>query len=1495
MTMEKLKAIDAKLDVNSNLEDLWLAQQSEEVKQKAKLEEAELKWNIINVTKTVEDYAKNSDWSIDRKKVSTFGLNMWKLGYSNYEEFSKALNLQQIQDKKIIQDQNKGIKEKEIDKILKKTYTQKIKEMMDVDLPEWTKIENFLWSADKTYNKITGAYMEWTYKTNNQETTAFKVQNDKDLWIDKEKETNTEELTTQEMKKISKDLMKFLNSESLSTQEKQQIKFFIKTVANIDRKTVNEKPIEKQILEYFASTPDSLSFTKENRMEADKIKWLTIKESDAKRLQKLNQLYYQAMNWQNQTLRRLFYIVSQEWSVAEAKTSFDWSITKEKENEKYIKQQSNKFEAETFVTGEKLWYKKENLAKAKAYITTIDTEKKQDTKTIISAITDFDFNWFLNHKDSWSKTWLQIQKIISGFWEEKSLENILALANKIWSKSWLTEKITRDNLLNSIESPTYLLLIQNMLKDPSFDITDIVRYWDKTVENIYSLSETSAETISTQSDKMINELKKLWVPVEAWLKDVVSTTILKAYADYGYWLWIPLDSFIKGLSFNLWLAHFPQWAEDFGINIWWNGRKTLGKWREATAWISGWTTLIFIPMASAQWWFIKTLDNKKQSTSLDVRSSKKIQISWHAIVMPGYAWYWASMGMEKSKRDSILEQSPRLQSTLTAFFAKILEPKEWEKTFIFDKTELETRLQDALKESFKNSKKDTITKAVNNISLILAAYDGLPKEKIWEASAKIAESYANARVNQKAKDINNKRYLWWAGLSVTFFEGIIPVVWVLTFKKNKITSYNDTNPEMIKTAENGGTWNEKYKDWISKLIEEINKNTWSEIKLEWELITIPKSTRTEKNLEVRINENMKWLVKTDKDGNLILHKDTPIRFFDAYLSDRWRKVLNIGEFSSTEWDKKLDSKNSEIQKDFVAEKEIPKEKIPVKIEPNTKNVNEIVNKIREQITDKDNTSLKDITVEVVWWTVVFKALDKEVWKLENITNQSKIIISKKNDWVLNFEKTEDKEQKRLAIQLIENSDSEKERATEIKEFDDDISNKVISEIYTEWREITDNLFHNIIHNQTAPKYKFKADYEGFNKNLKDWNYIEANNNLKSMLVNINKYTKDKYNRESFVETRKNLESNLDEYQLIKVLSGFNVLFSRTANVKVEKWRYTYQYWMEKTTWERIIEENESRIKNGKEYYKGWFTEQFKSYRPTDSKELNKENVDSLFTKIKTERTKSNIDFNKQEKTKNTISFNHGNPKDYFKLQTNPELVWGLRIKMDDLKDWKNDNFIEDLKSAYINQLIATEEKLLDNMFKTLWVTETLSKEEKLKVLSWEGLDTASWKNIKAEYEHNFGYNPECNNLMRLMENLKIKILDKTKLEKKYEATLEWNELVVNYADSNSRINMQEKRFSVAWVKTFETTPPTPPPTEPDPENPDPTDPDPENPENPDPTDPDPTDPTTTPWEEEVPTTPNPTEPDPTTTPWETETTTNSDQTPNTWWDWQSGYQSGWRG
>lgn len=1456
MAIETQQPIDTKLDWKSNLEETLLAQQSEETIQKAKLEEAELKWNIIDVMKIVEDYAKNADWSIDRKKASTFGLNMWKLWYYSYENFSKALNLQKIEDKKTIQDQSKWIREKEIDKTLNRIYTQKIKEMMDNDLPEWIRIEKFLWSADKAYNKITWAYMEWTYKTNTQEATAFKIRNDKDLWIDIQRESNTEELTTQEMRKVSKSLMNFLNSESLNIQERQQIRFFIKTVANIDRKTANEKPIEKQIIEYFASNPNSLSFTKENRMEADKIKWLTIKESDAKRLQKLNQIYYQAMNWQNQTLRRLFYIISQEGSIAEAKTSFDWSMKKEKENKRNINKISSALENKEYPIGEKLWYKKEDLRKADAYIANL--ENRYNTNTIVNAITDFDLNWFLNHKDVWSKTWLQIQRIISNFWEEKALDNILALANKIWSKAWLTEEINKDSLLNNIESPTYLLLVQKMLKDPSFEITDIVRYWDKTVENIYSLSEVSTETISNQSDKMINELKKIWIPVEDWVKDIVSTTILKAYADYGYWLWIPLDSFIKGLSFNLWLAHFPHWAEDFGINIWRNGRKSLGKWREATAWISWWTTLVFIPMASAQWWFIKTLDNKKQNTSLDVRTSKKIQISWHTIVMPGYAWYWASMWIEKDKRDSILEQSPKLQTTLTDFFAKILEPKEWEKTFTFDKTELEARLQDALKENFKNSKKDTITKAVNNISLILAAYDGLPKEKIWEASTKIAESYANARVNQSAQNIDNKRYLWWAGLSVTFFEWIIPVVWVLTFKKNKITSYNDTNPEIIKSAENEGTWNEKYKDWITKLIEEINKNTWSEIKLEWEFINIPRSTRTEKNLEIRINENMKWLVKTDKDWNLILHKDTPIRFFDAYLSDRWRKVLNIGEFSSTEWDKKLDSKTSEIQKDFVTENEIPKEKIPVKIEPNTANINEILNKIRVQITDQDNNSLKDITAEVLLWTVIFKSWDTEVWKLENITNQSKIVISKKSDWSLNFTKTEEKEQKRLKIEFVENSESTKEKATETTEFDEiDNTNDIISKIYLEGREIKDNLFHNIIHNQAWSK--IATDYKWFNNNLKAQEYDKAKLNLISILESINTYTKKNYWKESFKSTRDNLTRLTNEYQTLKVLSAFNALFSRVANVKIENWKYTYFYWEKTVSWEKILEENESRIKNGKEYYKWWFTEQFYPYRPEEAKgELTKENVNNLFKKIKEERVKSKLDFNKQEQTKNTIWFNHWNPKDYFKLQINPELVWNSKIKIDNLKDNSNSKFIDSLKSSYINQLIQTEDKLLNGMLQKAWLRDNLTIEQKKQLFEANWLDL-DWNIYKLDFNQYFGYNPECNNLMRLLEDIKIKTIDKTKLEQKYEANLEWNGLSINYAETNSLVNMQSKTFSVAWWATIKNKPTTNPGEE--------------------------EVPWTTPWEEEI----------PATTPGEEEVNIPWTQTnPNTWWTGQEGSQSWWR-
>ena len=172
------------------------------------------------------------------------------------------------------------------------------------------------------------------------------------------------------------------------------------------------------------------------------------------------------------------------------------------------------------------------------------------------------------------------------------------------------------------------------------------------------------------------------------------------------------------------MAHFPNWAEDFGINIWRNWKKSIGKGRDAIWWVSAGTTLVFVPMASWQIWVEKTFDNKKQSTSLDIRTSKKFQLSWHAIVMPGYAWYWASAWVDRSKRNSALEQAPKLQSQLKTFFAKLLEPKEWEKTFKFNKEEISKKLQTELETSFKNSKKDTITKAINNMSLILAAYDG---------------------------------------------------------------------------------------------------------------------------------------------------------------------------------------------------------------------------------------------------------------------------------------------------------------------------------------------------------------------------------------------------------------------------------------------------------------------------------------------------------------------------------------------------------------------------------------------------------------------------------------------------------------------------------------------------------------------------------------------------------------------------------------------------
>lgn len=1393
------------------------------------------------------DYMKSWESPEESPNDQFSSLNI-ALKKENREENLKIFqeeNLLEIAEKLIsyyeLADKMKQTKSKEIVEELKEIIKRidnepKIVAIKKIEKEEKKEQEILINSTEKEEEKL---------ETEIYQTIAYHITTDEENGYDNKDDENSA-LTTNEMKRLSKNILKFLNNESFNRQERREIRLFIKTITNIEKTDSNINAVENSILNYFNNNLNKIeSWNKKDQILID---WLKISEKDSENIVKLWKLYYQAMIWENPTFRRLCDIIQQEGSIRKIKTNFDDSMKQSKENKKYVKQKSKFFEWEdinSYGIWKKLNYKNEDLAKAKAYITQISVEKREDQNTIINAITDFDFDWFITHKDASSKTWLQIKNIISAEWEKKSLDNILSFANNTRSKLNIDlPEITRENVLSR---PTYLLFIQNTLKNPSFDISDIIRYWDKAVENVYNLSEASINVVNNKTNKIINELKKLWIPVEAWLKDIVSTSILKAYNESAFWIWIPLDEFIKGLSFNVWSAAVPTGPECIGINIWRNGKINLWEWREATWWVSWWTSIIFIPMWSANVWITKTFENKKQSTSLDIKTNKKFELSWHAIVMPGALWYGASVWIYRDKRKSIEKQWPILQGELKSFFEWILQPAKGKDKFEFNKTELMEKLAAALKITFNDSNKNTLIRAVNNMALIVASYDGLSKDKIWEASSKIAESYANAWINQSVLDINNNRYIDWTWLSITFFEWIIPIVGIINLKKHKINTYNDSIFEEIKIAENTWKWNEIYRDWLEKFIEDINNNTWSEIKLENDEIIIPKATRTKKNLEIRISWNMEKLVKKNDAGDLILHKDTPIRFFDAYMSDRWRKVLNIWEFSSTKTDKKLDKVQSEIQNDFVTTWEISKEDLPSIIgEPNTENVNRVIEDLNKQIKNQENNSIKGLKVEVNWTTTTFKIGDTEVWVLEDITNQSEIIITKKSDWSLGFEKSENKDQTRLMIQFKWDSETLQGK-TEINfdEIDKDESidiNNAISTIYSEGRGITDNLFHNIIHNQTAPKYKFKIDYDWFNENIKSWKYLEAKENLKWILININKYTKDKYNKESFTETRKNIEWLTDEYQLIKVLSAFNVLFSRTANVKIDnKWKYTYRYWEKAVNWIDILKESERRITTNSEK---WFEKQFANYR-TNTETLTKNNINNLFKSINEKR--SGVDFSKQEITRNTIAFNHGNPRDFFKLQINPEIISGFRIWLDKLENIDK-QFIEDLKKAYINQLVKEEPHLLDDMLKKAWLETKLDNEQKKQLFSKDWLDL-DHKIYRIDFEQNFWYNPECNNLMRLMENVKIKKTENTEIK----ASINWNNLVVNYAETNSRPNLNTENINIAWwfAKTNK--------------------------------------PTTTPGEEDVPTTTPGEDEIPTTTPGEWEP-----NTPKSWWDGQSGSQWSWR-
>jgi hypothetical protein len=1356
-----------------------------------------IKSNIIDVEETLKKLSKNTDWTIDRQKVTTFNTNMSILGFYSYEDFSKALNDKLLEDRKIILNQNKWLEENKINTELKKAYNQVVETMVKQQ-PEGVNMENmFPWFANQVFTKLTGAYITWTYTKLVWERAAYHIDTDKDKWLDAEsQEIEGGELSQSELRKLSKEMIKFLNSESLSWQEKKEIRFFARTVAWINKNNTSDTSVEYTILNFFSENINELlNYTSDDRLT--KIPGLQIKNNDAKRLQKLWQMYYQTRLQEKQTLRRLFDFIKQEQWLK--KTSLDKSISESNANKKEIKQESRNIKREiNSQAGQKLNYSTKDLANAQAYLNLMKLNESNDEKKIIHAITDFDLDWHATQKDVGIKSWPQIQTMIRGFWEEKSLNNILALANKIWSRFEL-EKITKENLFSD---PAYLLLIQNILKNPSFEISDILRYGDQTIENKYTLSEESKKTIEEQTNGLKDELIKKWIPVEAWLKDLLSTSVIQAYSDRWYWVWISLDDFIKWLSISTAVAQMPTGPESFGINISRNGRKELPKRREVIWWASAGTTLLFIPMASVQWGFIKTTDNKKQQSSLDVRTNKRIEISGHAIFMPGNFWYWGNIGIERNKWNAIVnEQWPKLKSTLQGFFTKMLSPEEWEKKFTFNKSELLNKLSDTLKEDFKNTKKETREKAVNNMSIILAQYDWLPIENIPQAVSQISESYVNSRINQSARDIDNKWYIGWWWLSITFFESIIPIVWIINFKKHKITSSNDINyREKLQLAQSG-EWNEIFKWTTQELITEINTQSWTEIRLEWEYIIIPKSDK----IQVKINQNMKGLIMINNKWELIIHKDTPMRPVFHRWSDAWTNELTIWDFQKS--NDEIDRNKQTIPEDFKTDK-IDPEKIPVKLTLDTENINQILEDLKSKFKDWKENPIKELKVEVTWSTAIFKNWETEIWKIENISNTTKITINLKNDGTLGISSTEVKDQTRFTIEYKKIIERAEKDIAEEHEISSDDTHKMLSTMYSEGRQITDNLFHNIIHNQTPLKYKFKEHYDNFNQKIKNQDYQWAKSALIIILDQINAYTKDRYNKETFLETRKNLENITDDYQLVQFLSAFNVFFSRVANVKVNKdGKYTYRYGSTKEKDEevdgnKVLEESERRIITSNK----WFLQNFSNFWPKENWEIkstfNQNNIQEMFNLIKEKRQQQGIHFeNQPTSTKNTISFNHGNPQDFFKLQINPEIVSDFRIWLDSLK-WEkgqNENFIEDLKLAYINQLINTESILVRNILKKAWIEQELSPENLMNLFEWKRVDINDKIYIHLnKYEQKFWYNPECNNLMRLLEDLKIIKVEKSKLkeEETLEAKLKWNGVMINYSESENQTNMQTKAFDI---------------------------------------------------------------------------------------------------
>ena len=1139
---------------------------------------------------------------------------------------------------------------------------------------------------------------------------------------------------------------------------------------------------------------------------------------------------------------------------------------------------------------------------------------KDDIDKVMDLCLDFNLDGMIAYGDTGIKWGNQIKEMFSKFvtLEEKkhAFENILNAVSKA-NKSQLQEKkLTVDDVIQDFETFT---AVQNFLKNPPMDMNYILKYGenafdeykkamttelpltleernarDKAVEegvleittklpdNITKIEAKAAKAKAEGRDKDAENYQKAAEKLKK-LRDMDANLLREGLREVlegqaaairqsglGAGVDIPLTRILKGLSFNFWARYSEDGSINAGVNLAWNGSVDLsanGRFK-GFAGVSAGTNLLSIPILGGNAGLGYTFENSKQDKSLDVRSENTFTLGVGGLIAPGIIGWNINVGVDRDLDAGRLQMQEKIKTSVGSLVVDLMsssDEKNPEKKFTWEKFKFDEKVfKEKLEARYPKTKKETLEAAVKNLGQILQYYDWVEMNEanVSLIAEEISSAYSQAWSNMQALKLADKGwYISGAGLSLGFFQGVIPVVGILKFAKHNFNGTSDTKESTQNFVAMRETWK-----WNRELVDEslsnnlialeqqlgVEKGTLSLVAdqdgssvEEWKdanYIQISLDKLLAKS-NIALNSAIKQNIKIDKEKRtIVVHKNTLLRASSGYLADSKAMTLDIGAHRT---DKSAQIITKDLVNDFLnnqvnewnlnPEAKIAPEKLP-----------KLAASLDEQ---KFARAFKELKAQVAKAGYEFPSEYANLSIEKNTTEDGQTVYALFNNGALvigdDLNAVIIPEWKHLVIDTtsgevkfkFEDIQTGKENfkvkfeglpkaapiSADVLNVDPDIQG-LIDGLYTNLSLLKSNAVRNVAHKSTG-RAELTNGYTAWRKALsdfccelpKEWDYGKINlaaDKMIALLVSMDKYIQhsDGANKAGIfkdilegawglyaLKEKTDYASKVKLQQLLLALDG---MFSRTQNVRGtnENNKYQLQYGAEsnKNTFNQITTDISTKIVAKMKKLNAKKTGQFDCY----------EDYANLFKSMNegTQNIESQVSSVVKE---GVIAYNYGNPADMMRPIINPHII-----------EWtENKNKLpipETVKLHVLQQLFQEDSILVVNILQSLkertWSTQTLEEIRETvyaqlwSLLKWEAIDIW-WKKVTMWASFSTGYFAQCVNHMVMIGDLHFNVQgtpDNPDAGKnRFEAEIAGSAQVVASMESDIQNNNTTRRFAVA--------------------------------------------------------------------------------------------------